>query len=57
MKNNEIISKDTHKYEVLTDTVETRSLEVEGLSLLAHALLSGAQRTEILYRLGDGISE
>ena len=46
----------TLAHELGDHTVESRALEVKGLAGAAHALLAGAQRTEVLSRLGYDIS-
>ena len=46
----------TLAHEVVDDTMEGGALEVEGLAGLAHALLAGAEATEILGGLGDDVS-
>ena len=46
----------TLAHEVVDDTMEGGALEVEGLAGLAHALLAGAEATEILGGLGDNVS-
>lgn len=42
-------------HEAGDDTMEGRALEVEGNALTAHALLAGAERLEVLGRLGHDI--
>lgn len=43
-------------HEVRDNTVESTSLEVEGLARAARALLTGAESTEVLSGLGDNVS-
>mmetsp|Transcript_12582 Transcript_12582/g.27172 ORF Transcript_12582/g.27172 Transcript_12582/m.27172 type:complete len:213 (-) Transcript_12582:10-648(-) len=47
----------TLDHELRNDPVELRTLEVQGLAGLPHTLLTSAQGTEILYSLGDSLSE
>jgi hypothetical protein len=44
-------------HEVGDDAVELRVLEVQRFALLAHALLAGAQRTEVLSCLRHNVGE
>ena len=49
-------SRTALEHEVRDDAVELGALVVQRLALLAHALLPGAKRAEVLHGEGDGIT-